>query len=256
MTSALRVENISFRYNGDFTLKSASLTVEKGSFAAIAGPSGSGKTTLLKILAGFHKPGTGSVAIDGQPLTGMPRRKMAALCAFLPPELDSAYNYTVREIALMGRFARLKWWQDYTLSDRDETDRVLTLLGLETLSNRNVNSLSSGEKQKAFIAQCVCQRPSVLLLDEPTAHLDPASQAALVETLRGLRLSENIAVLAVSHDINLMARAADAIYFMRGGELSGGGTPSEEITARKVSAIYGKPASVGPGPDGKPCAFF
>ena len=101
MTLALLAENVSFRYNGDFSLKSASLRVEKGAFAAIAGPSGSGKTTLLKILAGFHKPESGNVAIDGQRLFSMSRRKMAEKCAFLPPEMETAYDYTVMEIALM-----------------------------------------------------------------------------------------------------------------------------------------------------------
>lgn len=256
MTLALLAENVSFRYNGDFTLKSASLRVEKGTFAAIVGPSGSGKTTLLKILAGFLSPETGHVSIDGQRLSSLSRRRLAERCAFLPPEMETAYDYTVMEIAMMGRFARLKWWQDYTLADRKEAERVVAMLGLGPLAGRSVNSLSSGEKQKAFIAQCVCQRPSVLLLDEPTAHLDPASQASLMETLKELRSREGISVIAVSHDINLMARAADSICFMREGTLSGGGSPSKEITPDKISSIYGKRASVGPGPDGRPCAFF
>lgn len=237
----LEFGGVSFSYGGARALEGVSFSVGRGELVSVFGPNGSGKSTLLKLACGALAPASGSINAGGRPLDGLSARERSALAAYVPSEPYIPFDFTVLDIALMGRSPLLRWWQDYGASDRAEAMRALGSCGIEPLAGRGINSVSSGERQLAFLAQALAGGAPLLLLDEPTSHLDLRYRSAFFETLSALRASGLSAIIA-SHDLRLAAAYSTSALVLAGGKVLFEGPASDALDPGLLSAAYGIPA--------------
>ncbi|MDR1248468.1 MAG: ABC transporter ATP-binding protein [Treponema sp.] len=239
----LEIDDLSFSWRRQPTLVKISLSLKAGVFTGCLGPNGSGKSTFLKNILGFLKPSGGRVLYSGtadeapRPFsTGERSRRFA----FVPQFAGARASFTVWELALTGRLPHMKSrWQGYTKSDYRKTAEILEMLGIDSISNRNILTLSGGELQKTLIARCLVQEGDVLLLDEATSGLDLNHAVEIMELMRKKADQEGKIVLAVLHDLNLAAQYCDRILLLKNGRLRYQGSPAEILTENIVEEIYG-----------------
>jgi iron complex transport system ATP-binding protein len=189
--------------------------IRSGEFVALLGGNGAGKSLLLRTLAGLRAPAAGAVQLDGRDIQAFTRREIAARLGFLPQDPEAAPQGLLAETVLLGRFAHLGFWEMAGAADTQRMTRALTDVGLESLAQRELGTLSGGEQRRAAIARLLVQAPSIYLLDEPTNHLDPAQQLGILERLRRLT-REGAAVIASLHEPNLALRFADRACLLTG----------------------------------------
>lgn len=238
---------VAFSYaTGSTALDRVSLTIETGRILAIVGPNGAGKSTLLRVLAGLLRPSRGEVVVDDRPLASIPGRERARLIAFLAQENACAFPYTVREVVLMGRVPHVGRFQFESETDLAAAEKAIGEVGLGALADRRVDALSTGERQRVFLAMALAQEPSALLLDEPTVYLDVRHQVEAFRLLRSLARDRGLAVAVVTHDLGLASRFADEVALLAGGRLAARGAPAEVMRAEVLSACYGTAISVVP----------
>ncbi|MFH1619673.1 MAG: ABC transporter ATP-binding protein [bacterium] len=240
----IEVQNLSFTYNGHDVLRQVSFSLEKSRFLGILGPNGSGKSTLLKNISGILPPRSGRVLLKNRPISDYTVKERARTASFLPSETFIPYDFTVLDIVMMGRSPLIKWWQDYAQADKKASLEALELAGVGGLERRSINSLSSGERQRVFLAQALAQEPEILLLDEPTSHLDISHQVDIFALLAKLTAEKGLAVIAVSHDITLTSQYCEKILLLKEGAVSAFGTPAETITAANIKKVYGVDAEI------------
>lgn len=225
-------------------LREVSVSVDRGSFTGLIGPNGCGKTTLLKLLAGVLSPDSGTVSLDGRPLASMSRRHVARRLAVVPQETHPAFEYSVLEMALMGRHPHLGAFQLEGPADIAIAHESLTATGTSHLAERSYMSLSGGEKQRVVIASALTQAPEVLLLDEPTASLDLGYQLEVGLLLRRLNRERSATMVMATHDLNLAASLCDTLVLMRNGRVLASGNTSEVLTSAMVRQLYDVEADV------------
>lgn len=225
-------------------LREVSVSVDRGSFTGLIGPNGCGKTTLLKLLAGVLLPDSGTVSLDGRPLASMSRRHVARRLAVVPQETHPAFEYSVLEMALMGRHPHLGAFQLEGPADIAIAHESLTATGTSHLAERSYMSLSGGEKQRVVIASALTQAPEVLLLDEPTASLDLGYQLEVGLLLRRLNRERSATMVMATHDLNLAASLCDTLVLMRNGRVLASGNTSEVLTSAMVRQLYDVEADV------------
>ncbi len=235
----LTVDNVSFSYiSGTPTLQNVSLEVKRGEFLTLVGPNGSGKSTLLKLLDRIYLPDAGSVRLDGKALSGYARPDLARKIAYVPQDRDTAFPFTVEEIVLMGRAPHAGGAMFESPHDRDIARHMMELTDIAHLASHPITNLSGGERQRAFIARALAQQPLVLLLDEPTAHLDIAHQVEIFRLLRSLSIDSGLTVLSVSHDLNLASMYSDRIAMLLCGALTAIGTPPAVLTVDRIREVF------------------
>ncbi len=241
MTPLVKVSGLSFSYGEDELISNMSFEVGSGDFLCVLGPNGSGKSTLLKLLTGFIKAGRGVVRVGGADASLAPAGLLARLLAYVPSETSTPYDFTVREMVLLGRTARAGFWRGYSSEDEAAAESALRETGIAALAGRSVNALSSGERQLAFIAQALAQETRLLLLDEPTSHLDLKYKADIMALLSGLS-RRGMAVAAVLHEPALARLGCNKVLLLgRGGRYSFG--PAVELLAPpRLAETYGLPA--------------
>ena len=225
-------------------LREVSVSVDRGSFTGLIGPNGCGKTTLLKLLAGVLWPDSGTVSLDGRPLASMSRRQVARRLAVVPQETHPAFEYSVLEMALMGRHPHLGAFQLEGPADIAIAHESLSATGTSHLAERSYMSLSGGEKQRVVIASALTQTPEVLLLDEPTASLDLGYQLEVGMLLRRLNRERSATMVMATHDLNLAASLCDTLVLMRNGRVLASGNTSEVLTSAMVRQLYDVEADV------------
>jgi iron complex transport system ATP-binding protein len=225
-------------------LHDVSLDVPPGARLGILGPNGSGKTTLLKLLAGVLSPASGSVVLDDEPLARLSRRAIAQRVAMVPQETHPAFEYTVLELVLMGRYPHLGAFEVESAADVAIAHASLAATGTEAFASRLFSTLSGGEKQRVVIASALAQQARVLLLDEPTASLDPAYQLEIAELLRALHRERGIALVLSTHDLNLAAAVCDRLVLVRDGRIIASGPTGEVLTGERIASLYGIDAEV------------
>jgi iron complex transport system ATP-binding protein len=225
-------------------LRDVSVRIARGSLTGLIGPNGCGKTTLLKLLAGVLTPDSGSVALDGRALAGMPRRHVARRIAVVPQETHPAFEYTVLEMALMGRHPHLGPFQLEGPADLAIAQEALTATGTAHLTQRSFMMLSGGEKQRVIIASALTQSPEVLLLDEPTASLDLGYQLEIGQLLQRLNQQRAVTMVMATHDLNLAASLCDMLVLMRDGRVLASGATHEVLTSAMVRRLYDVEADV------------
>jgi len=237
---ALQAVALEFGYpSGGPVLRGADLSVAPGEIVGVIGPNGSGKTTLLNLLARSLKPDRGSVRVFGRDIAALSARERAQEIAVVQQEAKVAFPFTVLEIALMGRAPYLGRWQLEAPGDLAVAAEALELTGVGGRRDRKFHELSGGEKQRVMVAKALAQRSRILLLDEPTAFLDFQHQVEIYELIRKLARDRELAVLAVSHDINLAAMYCDRLAALFEGRIAMEGAPSEVLTPSLLRKIYG-----------------
>lgn len=214
----LKTENLTFRYGKrlPFVLNNVNIQLNAGEVGIILGRNGSGKTTLFRILSGVKPPSGGNIYFDDKNILTMSARERAGIIALVPQDIHFG-ELCVFDSVLMGRAARFgikAGAEDYKV-----VEEVLERMQIDSLSLRNVNQLSGGERQKVAIARALAQEPKLLILDEPTGSLDISNEQLIVSQARRLAREKNIAVLCSVHDLNLAVSFGDKFFFLKDGEI-------------------------------------
>jgi len=234
--------------NAPCVLRGVSLTVPHASKVALLGPNGSGKTTLLKLLSGGLRPTAGSIHFDGRPMDALPRRQLARRMAVVAQETHTAFDYTVLEMVLMGRYPWLGAFEMEGPLDRSAAMAALEATGTAQLADRSFPTLSGGEKQRVVIASALAQidnrtapdadaRP-LLFLDEPTASLDLHYQLEVVSLIARLHDERGMTVVLSTHDLRLASAVCDSVVLLRAGRVLDAGPTAVTLTAARVAELY------------------
>ena len=249
--NAVKISEASFSRAGQHILQDISMEAAKGEFLAIIGPNGAGKTTLLRLAAGLEQPDSGCVEMLGRAVSSYTRREFAAQVALVPQEVPLEMPFKVAETVLLGRSPHLGLWEMEGEKDRQLAIQAMQAMHVEHLAGRRLDQLSWGERQRVFIARAICQQPRVLLLDEPTASLDPAHQVGIMDLLEELCRKQGLSVIMVSHELNLAAIYANRMLLLSRGRIAGTGTPQEVLTRELLEKSYGCRIMVDENPLGK-----
>jgi len=249
--SKLVIKDVSFSYLNSFSLQQISLKVEAGEMVALIGPNGSGKTTLIKLAAGVLTPGQGEVLLDGTNLKNLSRKEIARSIAVVPQYFYMPFAFTVGEVVMLGRTPFIKALSGETERDRRVARRAMELTGVNKFSSRTFNELSGGERQKAILAMAVAQEPKLLLLDEPTAHLDINHQVAILELVKGLNREQGATVVSAMHDLNLAALYFDRMVLLKEGAIFTEGSPSAVLTEKIIYDVFGASVHIEQHPSTK-----
>ncbi len=235
----LEAREITVRYGERLAVSDVSLVLEPGRITAIIGPNGAGKSTILRTLNGGLVQTAGQISLDGQALTRFSRRAIARRIAVVAQEADLRFPVTVFEFVLGGRYAwSAPGWGWETVRDIEATREVLYETQLLELSSRLMNELSGGERQRAVLARALVSNAGVLLLDEPTANLDLAHQAAILALVRKRCDRRETSALVVTHDINLAAEFSDFVMLMKNGRSLAFGKPHEVLTPEVLKDVF------------------
>jgi len=237
--SLLAVRDLAFGYGGTFRLEGVSFALGGGEILGVIGPNSAGKTTLIRLLSRVLTPEAGEILLEGAPLARLSRRALARRVAVVPQELQLAFPFTVRELVLMGRHPHARGLFFEGPNDFAVAQEAMTAAGVLELADQPVETLSGGERQRAAIARALAQEPRLLLLDEPTSHLDLRHQGEIVGLLRRLNRHEGTTILLVSHDLNLAAEIADRLLLLARGRLVSIGDPAEVLDEARLEAVYG-----------------
>jgi iron complex transport system ATP-binding protein len=245
MPEILSLEGIHFRYGQDdpIVLDDLSLEIPGGKVTAILGPNGTGKTTLLHILLGLLKPSQGSTMLGGRPHRAYSRRELSTLIGLVPQFESIPFNFTVYEYVMLGRSPYLNPFQMPGEEDLKIVENALELAGIPNLAGKPVMEISGGERQLVHIARVLAQKTRVMLLDEPTAHLDLENQNRILKLLRKMSGDGGTAVMT-THDPNAAIFAADYFVLMKAGNIAARGSVNKVITAENLSRIYRTPIRV------------
>ena len=209
------MQKISFAYRDQAVLEEISLSLRPGEFLGLLGPNGSGKSTFLKNLLGFLRPSRGRIVFSGAE-TEPGREERARRLALVPQSSGLLAALSVRDLVLMGRLPHLRdRWTGYRRRDREKAEEVLAALGLSSMADRNVLSLSGGEMQKVIIGRCLVQEGDILLLDEATSGLDLNHTIEIMELMRRKAGEEGKTIVAVLHDLNMASQYCDRIVLLK-----------------------------------------
>jgi iron complex transport system ATP-binding protein len=245
----LDVNSLSVSYNGHDILAEVSLHVSAGEILAVIGPNGAGKTTLVRAISGVLPPRRGSIQVDGIDLLKLSPVQRARYLAVVPQARQLPAAFTVQQTVLLGRTPYLGWLGRPSQADQHLVNQALQYTRLTSLAGRRTGELSGGEQQRILLARALAQDAPVLLLDEPTTHLDLEHQSNFLNLVLSLTRQKNLAVLIVLHDLNLAGLYADRIALLVGGRIHTSGTPQQVLTAHNLSAVYNVPVNVIPHPE-------
>jgi len=251
--NAIALRDLHCGYGARPVIRGLSLAVPGGDFLGILGPNGSGKTTLLRAVTGILRPESGDLSLNGTDVRALPPRAVARQVACVAqenaiPASSGNLAFMVRDIVAMGRtpyLARTGWER---AADREAVGRAMELAGVAELADRSIAELSGGERQRAFIGMALAQECGIVLLDEPTSHLDIAHQVAILDLFARLNRQSGTTVVGVFHDLNLAAEYCARILLLKDGRAAALGSPADVLTAEHVEAVYGTPVTVRTNP--------
>jgi iron complex transport system ATP-binding protein len=229
-------------------LRDVSVTAARGALTAVVGPNGSGKSTLVRVLLGRHRPAAGIVRIDGVPAPDLDRRTIARRIAVVTQREEAVFALPVSEYVGMGRYPHVGAWRGLGAADRAAIDRAVTLTDLASFMTRRLDALSGGEWQRVRLARAIAQGGEAIVLDEPTTFLDVGHEMLVFELLARLAHEEGLAVLLVSHQLNLVARFADHIVLLHEGVVAAAGTAAEVMRGPILEHVYDWPLLVSRDP--------
>jgi iron complex transport system ATP-binding protein len=237
----IRVEHLTFQHPRAErpVVSDVSFRVAEGNLAVLLGPNGSGKTTLFKCIAGLWRYGSGRVLFDGRDIMTMNHGERASLLAVVPQDHTPPFPYSVFEAVLMGRAPHIGLYAAPSPVDEEAAFGALTAVGIPHLADRPYTRISGGERQLALIARALAQDAPLLLLDEPTSHLDFRNQHLVLETVQRVAAEKGLTVLMTLHDPNLTACFAHQVIMLRGGTLIADGEPDRVLTEAHLGQLYG-----------------
>jgi iron complex transport system ATP-binding protein len=256
--ASLSVEQVSYAYSANpaqaplFTLEAMSLQARSGEILAILGPNACGKSTLLKLIAGSLAPLSGRVLLDGMPTHTMTPRLRAQRIAMVQQESTLLFPSRAWEFVMQGRHPYGRTLRFETEEDITVARNALAQVGAEHLTDRWMDKISGGEKQRVILARALAQQPAMLLLDEPTLHLDIAAQVDLLESLRKLASVNRYIVVVVTHELNLAAAYADQVALLQRGRCLRVGAPASVYQRELLEQVFQTPLAVETGPSGRP----
>jgi iron complex transport system ATP-binding protein len=239
----LQATEVSVGFGKTAIVSGANLSVSAGEIVALAGPNGVGKSTLVKALARQVKPLSGEVALSGADVWALTPGQFASKVAYVAQTLEPGQDFTVEEIVMLGRNPHQKWWQWYSSqADRNAVESALAATELIAHRKKYLSQLSGGERQRACMATALAQEPQLMILDEPTSHLDFKHQIELLTQLKQLK-ARNIGCLVVLHDLNLIARVADTVVILGGekdapSKIRASGAPDTVLTKENLASIF------------------
>jgi len=234
----LDVDSLSYKYENKVVLDQVSLGIRKGEILGILGPNGCGKTTLLKNLNRNLKPHGGCVLIDGTDIEEVSKKEIAQNIASVPQSNEIRFAFTVREIVTMGRMPFQESLRGESSADIEIIDKAMEQTGLTEFAERYINTLSGGERQRAIIARAITQTPKIILMDEPTLHLDINMQFEALDLIQRLSKENDLAVVIVSHDLPMVTRYCDRIILIHGHRIFAMGTAEEILTKENMKMVF------------------
>ncbi len=257
MDHFFEIEGFSCGYPGKFVLSEISFEIGKGDFVGIIGPNGSGKTTLFNGISGELATLSGSIKLNGKSIQTMDLKQRAQNIAVVTQNIEVG-SMTVEEYVLMGRIPYRKQFQFFeTKNDIGIAEKYMELTGVTPLKNKQMNALSGGEQQLAGIARALTQKPQLLLLDEPTSHLDITHQVQILNLIRRLSQDLKLTVLMIIHDLNLAGEYCNSLIMMQNGWLRKNGLPHEVLNYNDIEAVYNTVVVTRTNPiSGKPVVFL
>ena len=238
MEPILRLKKVGFRYGSSWAVRGVDLDVFPGEMLGMLGPNGSGKTTLLKLLDGMLLPHDGEVLVHGKSMVDLKRGEVAKVVAMVAQENFFRFDFSVLEVVLMGRFPHLGRLQFEKGKDLRIAVNALRATHSLELSGRSIHELSGGEKQRVLLARALTQEPGVILLDEPTSFLDLKYKKEIFDLIAGLTQEKGLAVVVVSHDIDLVSQYCHRIVMLKQGSVHLAGTPDQVIAAASIEEVY------------------
>ena len=244
----LVTQGLTCSYDQHVVLRRLQLSLGKGEVLALIGPNGAGKTTLLKALARLLRPTAGTVLLMQQDAWGLSPGAVARCLAIAQQQENTHWPITVEQAVALGRAPHRGWLLPYTRQDRQIVEQVLGQIGLQSLRHRLMTELSSGEQRRVILARALAQQPQVLLLDEPTAHLDLKYQAEVLNLVQRLAREAAISMVIALHDLNQAALCADRIALLADGALIAEGRPNDVLTPARLAQAYGVEVVVTPHP--------
>jgi len=239
MSTIIEVENLGFSYSQRAILKTLSFEVTSGTFLAIAGPNGAGKTTLLNLLCGLLKPDAGHIKINGSDVKSYSVKKLAQKVAVVRQEFVPVFDFTVTEMVSMARTPYLGTFGFESNADKEIINEALETTDTIQFASRPLAQLSTGERQRVFIARALAQNTAILLLDEPTSFLDLKHQVGIYDLLKAAQLEKDKTIVAVTHDINLAAQYCDEVLLLGGLADYHIGKTKDVFSPRQIEKIFG-----------------
>lgn len=250
MDDLLSVTDLNMRF-GDFqALRDVSFSLGRGKLVGLIGPNGCGKSTMMKCICRINQMTSGKILVDGNDVSTLKPAEVAKLVASVPAEVGQTFGMTVMDMVMLGRypFVDRLWWE--TREDEAKVREALRVFGLDGLRKKQVSLCSSGERQRALIAKAYVQEPKLMLVDEPTSHLDMKYKLDVMEYLQSMARAD-MTVMVAEHDISLMARYCDTCIIMKRGEIVTIGDPKKVITSDLIRDVYEVDARVGLDEDGE-----
>lgn len=249
----LSIKNVDFRYSpqGPLIFHDVSAELQPGQFIGLLGPNGTGKSTFLRLLAGLRSPSSGSVCLNEKPLSDFAKADLAKHIAFVPQDVRMWLPFSCREVVAMGRFAHKKGLSLFESSAGDQiVERCLAETQVSHLADRLVNEISGGEAQRVRIAQALAQETQILILDEPTSHLDIKHQISIMELAVRLR-QKGMTVIAALHDLDMAALYCDRLLVLSEHRLKHNGSPEQVLSRENIKDVFGVSAVIGPNEKGE-----
>ncbi len=243
----MKFSNLSIGYNKKIIMKLTDLVFEKGKFISVLGPNGAGKTTLLRTMARLLKPLKGSVFIENKPLQEFKRSELAKKLSVVLTNRVSMDLFSVFEFVALGRYSHTGFLGKLNKKDKQIVFDALTMVHADSLIERKFDTLSDGEKQKVLLARALSQEPQLIILDEPTLHLDLKHRLEMMSILQKLCRQRKITVIASLHDVDIASKVSDNVILVKNGRMAGFGTPEEILDSKNVADLYDlKGASFNP----------
>lgn len=231
-------KDISIKYGKKQILSNVNINFPKGKIITLIGKNGCGKSSLLKTISHSVTPCSGCVMYENKPIAKYKSKEIAKKIAYLPQVHYSPPDIDVRTLVSYGRYPHTKFGRGMTLEDKYIIDETLKFTGLEALQGQILSTLSGGERQRAWIAMAICQKPEILILDEPTTYLDISYQVEVLELVRKLNTEFGITIIMVLHDLNLAARYSDKLYIIKDGDVYAEGYPEDIITTKNLYDVF------------------
>jgi len=244
MTAPLEFREVAFAYAArdgrpGFAIRDLSFSVGAGEIFGVIGPNASGKTTLIRLLSKVLVPARGEIFLAGERLSGLSRASVARRVAVVPQDVPSGFPYTVEELVLMGRFPHAPGRFFESDEDAREAREAMAAAAVLELRGEALDRLSGGERQRVMLARALCQHAPLLVLDEPTAHLDLRHQAECVGLLRRLNRGAGLSIVLISHDLNLAAELCDRLLLLRSGMAVRVGSADAVLEEPTLESVYG-----------------
>ena len=232
------VSNLKYTYGKYEVLDGVSLDIRKGEVLGVLGPNGCGKTTFLRNLNRNLIPHGGCILLDGKKLEEITKKDIAKKMAVVPQTNEINFSFTVREIVSMGRMPFQPMFGGETNEDTEIIDDAIRRTGLVRFAERHINTMSGGERQRVIIARAIAQTPTILLMDEPTLHLDISMQFDALNLVHNLSREKGMTVVIVSHDLGMVARYCDRIVMIHKHKIFADGTPEEVLTPENMRTVF------------------